>query len=447
MIIKSKWFWAIAIPVIIFLALVKPYDYYSDNRRYANYVLQQWSAANYSQVEDGYTDRVSYHWGEISNVFVNGKKKKQFFLSLYDINGNKVDSVFTAIAPQDSQQDPSVLGYGYSITLKYKIPPLKGGIYLWEKKIPFLIKGRSSKIGVLYPTNTLNAYNISGGKSLYSIFSRQANEVSFLRPMFPYVSFQSYYGLKYFFNHKQYNFTYLADVDLDNIDSVKDLDVLIIAGHSEYWTRMARLNFDKFVDQGGHAIILSGNTMWWQIRYNENKSTMICYKSSEDSIDNPLLQTINWSDSSLQYPISSSIILDFEKGGYGRKSDAGYNGYNVTDPKNQVFKNISFDSLAILNIPTKEYDGVNLNFSSNPPKIVDNSGFQKVHLLGYDSIDNGFNGVFVMAKKNDSSGLIFNVGTMDWCSAYGLGGKDSSMLQTITDNMIDICLSDSSTNY
>ena len=33
----------------------------------------------------------------------------------------------------------------------------------------------------------------------------------------------------------------------------------------------------SITNTGGHALILSGNTMWWQVRYNEDKTKLICY--------------------------------------------------------------------------------------------------------------------------------------------------------------------------
>ncbi|MDW3212252.1 MAG: N,N-dimethylformamidase beta subunit family domain-containing protein [Reichenbachiella sp.] len=442
---KNRFKWGLIMFAIISVAFGfnKAFQYLSDNKLYAQFVFDQWYGAKDSPVVDGYTDKQSYDWGDTCEVFINSASQGSVWLKLYDINDQAVDSAWVEVKPQTASENGSEKGYGYQKTFEYVIPELKGGIYLWEKKVPVLVKGDEAKIGVLYPSNTCNAYNISGGKSLYGMFSQQATQVSFLRPTFPYVSFQSFHGLRHFFNHKEFQFSYLSDLDMDRKESLENLEVLIIAGHSEYWSRQARKNFDWFISKGGHAIILSGNTMWWQVRYSDKNDVMICYKSMEDPIENPLLRTVNWSDPSLNYPIGESIISDFLQGGYGRKNGIGFNGYKVVDKTHPLFQDVREDKLDILNVPSKEYDGVLMKYKKGEPIGLNNESFARTELLAYDSLGDNRNGAFVFGKKADSTGIIYNVGTMDWCSGYGLGGKDSTALKAITDNMIRLCLAES----
>src|SRR5258705_2173024 len=113
--------------------------------------------------------------------------------------------------------------------------------------------------------------------------------------------------LKWFPSLSHVKIKYVVDMDLDNY-SLSQCKIIVIIGHSEYWTRKARINFDRFVNEGGHAIILSGNTMWWQVRYTDNKSALICHRSSElDAEKDESLKTVQWRDPILQYPILSSI--------------------------------------------------------------------------------------------------------------------------------------------
>lgn len=440
---KFKWVLIIGITTALAFSCYKAFQYYSDNRLYADFVLDQWYQAKDSPISDGYTDKQSYDWGDTCRLFINSTEIQSAWIKLYDINQQVVDSVWVQLQPQTAQENSSEQGFGYKKTFEYVIPDLKGGIYLWEKKVPLLIKGEIGRIGVLYSSNTRNAYNIFGGKSLYNMFSQQAKQVSFLRPTFPYISFQAFHGLKHFFNHPSFTFSYLSDLDMEQMKSIAHLDVLIIAGHSEYWTRQARQNFDRFINTGGHAVILSGNTMWWQVRYAENNDVMICYKSEEDPIQDSLLRTVNWSDSSLDYPIAESIISDFLQGGYGRKNDVGFDGYKVINKSHPVFQDIPVEELDMLHIPSKEYDGVSVRYENGEPVGINNSVFTKTELLAYDSLGDNRNGAFVVGKKNDSTGMVYNVGTMDWCSAYGMGGRDSTILRTITDRMINLCLAES----
>jgi hypothetical protein len=77
------------------------------------------------------------------------------------------------------------------------------------------------------------------------------------------------------------NVGYITDKEMEEFSNIKSAKLLIIPGHSEYWTRKARRNFDQFVRQGSNSLILSGNTMWWQARYNEDMTQIICFKDAK----------------------------------------------------------------------------------------------------------------------------------------------------------------------
>ena len=416
-------------------ASYKVYEYYADNGLYANYVVEQYWQGKGSVIDDGYTESVSYDFGDTIKVYVNASETTTTYVRLFDINGSVVDSVKSYITSQQSQDNGSELGFGYTTSFEYVVPERKGGIYLWENKIPFLVKGKRSKVGVLYSSNTTNAYNITGGKSFYSIFSEQSHQVSFQRPVFPAVSFQLRAGLEYFFNYPDEHFCYLSDMDLDDDHALEGLKLLVIIGHSEYWTRKARENFDKFVDEGGNALILSGNTMWWQVRYDKSRTRLICYKNETDPENDPKLKTIEWSQEMLDYPVHESIGLSFEYGGFGRKHGVGYDGLKIWAPSHPAFAGTGLSAGDVLSIPTKEYDGVCI--SESGMMVPRNPNIQ---LLAYDSLSVTTNGAFIQYQKSDSSGIIINTGTMDWCSDYGLGGEDSVVLRKITDNMMRVLL-------
>jgi hypothetical protein len=124
---------------------------------------------------------------------------------------------------------------------------------------------------------------------------------------------------------------YIADVDLEDYHTIKKSTLRIIPGHSEYWTLQARKNFDRFISEGKDPLILSGNTMWWQVRYSKNKDQLICYRNAKkDPIRFPKLKTVNWNDLTLGYPITFSIGAGFSFGGYGLQKDNGWNGLKLS---------------------------------------------------------------------------------------------------------------------
>ena len=399
------------------------------------------------KVKDGYTDKVSYFVGDTLQAYINVEKAKTRFIRLYDVKGREVDKINAILQPQSVSNDRAwQTGFNYKKTFSYCIPKkLKAGLYLWENKIPFIIKSKNAKaITIVYPSNTINAYVLSGGKNLYQSKipndSKVATQVSFLRPM-PYE--QVSYAQSFFVWACDYFSTevnYICDMDLDNYDLLQNTSLLIIPGHSEYWTRVARLNFDRFIATGKNALVLSGNTMWWQVRYESSRNTMICYKKiKQDSIQDNLLKTINWNQPILQYPILSSIGADFSYGGYGKKEDNGWNGYKIIQANSPLLEGTGLQQEEILPLITVEYDGIPVVFPSNSsiPQIDTNKiKFYKAELIGFDK---GFRlfetiGTFLAFQKTATSGVVINTGSTDWCNNFE--GKNGENIRKITINAI-----------
>ncbi len=393
-------------------------------------------------VTGGYTDQVSYLPGDKARVYFQSTRGSELCrIDVFDLAGDSVFSTSSIIPiatgfPTDASEN----GYRYPVAAEFSVPALQSGMYLIENRIPFIIKTDEPVDAlVIYPSNTANAYAESGGKSLYSRQERPP-KVSFHRPI-PLESL-SEVCLKWFTQLEDFTFGYIADSDMDFYENIAKAKVLVIAGHSEYWTRQARLNFDRFVDGGGHALVLSGNTMWWQVRYTEDGSGLICYKDdSLDPIADPLLRTINWHEAKLEYPILSSIGAHFPLGGYGKQNDKGWNGYKIPSPLSPLFDGLNLIRGDIISLPTLEYDGAPItgyDAEGFPVLDTDALGFEKVELLGFDL---GFRVVettatFMIFRKTASSGIIINTASTDWCSSYGMGGPSGNAIKRITHNAL-----------
>ncbi|MBI5016599.1 MAG: chitobiase/beta-hexosaminidase C-terminal domain-containing protein, partial [Deltaproteobacteria bacterium] len=315
---------------------------------------------------DGYMDRLSYNPGEQATVYVNAARETHGWLRLYDTIGNEVFAVEAIAVPQAMQPDiPWEKGFGYAPTATIRVPDLRSDVYLWDNKIPFLIKtgSRRASILVLYPSNTLTAYNTMGGRSFYT--SDKASTGSFLRPLPEPMSNFIRPFIEWLTSYRKYDIGYMSDLDMENYDEINSADLIIAIGHSEYWTRQARSNLDLFVDSGKPVLILSGNTMWWQVRYSEDKTQLICYKNRAlDPIQDPLLKTINWNDPSLNYSIMGSIGGDFPHGGYGMQyhtSERGWDGFKVVDPASPAFGGLNLPKGYVISMPSLEYDGTLLS--------------------------------------------------------------------------------------
>lgn len=75
------------------------------------------------------------------------------------------------------------------------------------------------------------------------------------------------------------------DFDLaDDLDATHDPDlfqrhkVVIICGHSEYWSSEAYEGLERFLKQGGDLVSLSGNTMFWRVSHDRESGILECRK-------------------------------------------------------------------------------------------------------------------------------------------------------------------------
>ena len=416
----------------------------------------------FNTIINGYTDKVSYNPGDTVNVYLSGPASSNTAVKLIDTKRNTVQTISTPIVTQQIKSSkPWVDGFMYDKTFSFVLPAnFKSGIYSWVWDIPFVCKGTnlSPDIVVVYPSNTMNAYNYAGGKSLYAPdFQNRATVLSFQRS-----NTLGFGGFYQWIDYQPYNINYIADSDLDDYTQIQNAKLVIITGHSEYWTRQARLNIDKFVDSGKNLLMLSGNNMWWQVRYNKNKNAMICYKDNngnpayDDSVDplgHTIYSTVNWGTPRVDYSIMSSLGTDYRYGGYGNQFADRWNGFKIVQDKSPLFKGTGLKNGDILSMPTTEYEGAPV-VELFPPgslkiPVIDNTvlNFNKVELIAFDFADNslrrdklGF-GTFMVCKKKSTSGTIVNASSFDWCVNVNV---DKGLVKTITKNMIDLSLTGNS---
>lgn len=196
---------------------------------------------------------------------------------------------------------------------------------------------RTNRVVLVLATNTWNAYNNWGGKSLYT----GGNQVSFRRPFGrgmlcrPEVErddrkarptrwgeepdvdgliFQDYrfaqgyppaIGSSGWFTFERrfvewaesdgYFFDFAISADLEADPSVLDgYDLVLSVGHDEYWSAGQRLAVERFVERGGNLASFSGNTMFWQVRLDGDEAdpcgSMVCHKYTAHRTD-PVAQT------------------------------------------------------------------------------------------------------------------------------------------------------------
>lgn len=196
-------------------------------------------------------------------------------------------------------------------------------------------------------TNTWHAYNTWGGRSLYT----GGTQVAFTRPFGrgmlcrPDVDrddrkarpvrwgeepdadgaiFQRYrtehaypaaIGSTGWFSHGRrfaewaegagYRFDYAVSADLErDPELVVGYDLVVSAGHDEYWSAGQRRAVEEHVRRGGHLATFSGNTMFWHVRLEDvtDGRAMVCHKYTAHERDpvvaagRPTEMTGMWAD-------------------------------------------------------------------------------------------------------------------------------------------------------
>ena len=56
--------------------------------------------------------------------------------------------------------------------------------------------------------------------------------------------------------------------------------MVLINGHSEYWSAEGFEAFDRYLCKGGNVMVLSGNSICWRVSFNEDGTIMECRKSN-----------------------------------------------------------------------------------------------------------------------------------------------------------------------
>lgn len=133
---------------------------------------------------------------------------------------------------------------------------------------------------------------------------------------------------------------YFTDYDLDAEPNLLDCyDVVVLVGHSEYWSAKERDQIEHFVDRGGRLAIFSGNTAFWKVRWENDGATYVCHKWRGFEADpaaksDAALGTHLWSHQAFKRPEAAITGLSFLFGGYHRlglcvaRGQAGYTIYD-----------------------------------------------------------------------------------------------------------------------
>jgi hypothetical protein len=149
-------------------------------------------------------------------------------------------------------------------------------------------------------------------------------------------------------------------------------------GHDEYWSWRMRDAVEGFVAGGGNAAFFSGNTCWWQVRF-DGGAGMTCFKYRADEdpgVGTPdeRLLTGAWPDRRIGRPEAAMTGLSFSRGGYSRYGlgvPRASGAYTVWRPDHWVFEGTDLrygDALGLSDaIVGYEVDGCELTLRDGLP--------------------------------------------------------------------------------
>jgi hypothetical protein len=314
---------------------------------------------------------------------------------------------------------------------------------LGMRNIFFLVRedhpGSTSPMAVVVATNTFQAYNTYGYKSVYPSNSPERSyRVSFDRP------YQDDRGLGRFnrwdkpfltwMTSENRSFEVISDSDLEEPEVLDHYHVAVIVGHSEYWTATARAHLERFVDNGGRVAILSGNTMWWQARV-ENRALVVYKEAAPDPENgrNDSIVTVNWFAEPVLRPENLITGASFRNGGYTNLEAPQY-GYTVADASHWIFDRTGVSNgTQFGNVAAgDETDGALYNCTMNGLEVDGSDGTPlNFRILATVPAAEGHGTVGIYTTP--TGGAVFNAGTQDWV----LGLATDPIVRLMTGNVLD----------
>jgi hypothetical protein len=322
--------------------------------------------------------------------------------------------------------------------------------------------GKDSKILLQLATNTYNAYNNWGGYSLYAYNGRdkvQGRRVSFDRPggsQFdrweqPFLAWAERNG---------YTIDVAANSDLElHPELLQGYQLVLSVGHDEYWSTPMRDNLEAFITRGGNVAFLSGNSVCWQVRTEENGRALACWKQSfgDDPIyrsaDRRTLSTL-WSHHLVGRPENTLTGVGFLWGGYHKSHGQFMNApgaFTAHRPEHWVFAGTDLKAGqpfgAKHTVVGYECDGCELTWKDGLPEPTHRDGTPNSFVVlatapakwhpddsdWYERWEPGRIGNAVMGIYN-RGGTVLTVGSTDW--SHGLRGGDP-VVERITRNVLD----------
>lgn len=383
---------------------------------------------NSNEKISGYADKISVAPGDTLH-FKTSTSAKNFSATILRY-GMKVENIKTINnIPGKIQNVPDSSwgrGCGWKTTFSFVIPlNFRSGMYSVRLKdsnnniswITFIVNphhnGRTS-LAVIIATNTWNAYNNWGGKSVYHPHEDIPYYVSYDRPNPQMVP-----------NHEGHNHTATAEALLlswlekneCDYDAYSDVDLhsspfllnkyktLILGTHTEYWSLQMLNRLKQFLNKGGNLLYLGGNGLYWKVTFDTKNRIMECRKNGSNHTHTGERGGL-WRE--LQDPEAKLLGVQFTEKGYFT-----FAPYKIIKENHWIFKGTNLSNGDLIG-----KNGLNGVAASGweTDKIDKKYSPSNIQLLAKGT-NSGDGGADMIYYDHPGGGFVFSVGSLSFINS------------------------------
>jgi len=442
--------------------LARPSPIAAENERPGN---PGWKLSQYNPNLGAYTDRTSYISGDTVSVhaaFAGGATTGTWQLWRMGYYGGALGRLLASGGPVPVQAQPAdvldsttgAVSAPWAISFSFSIPAdAMTGIYLvklstpsGETVTPLVVRENSPRAVILYPvsTNTYQAYNTWGGTSLYANRIGWKPPGSSSPPWHAYaVSFDRPYDnsngtgdflskdrdFVTFAEGQGYDIGYVTDTDLDADPTlVEHRRMLIIQGHSEYWTLAMRNAVEGAIAAGSSSAFFSANDAYWQVRFSDPARRLLlgykdfCRQDPMALVD-PSRATCQWRDPVIDRP-ENKMIGEM----YGNWIWAAA-PLQVTAPSSWIWVGTGADEQTTVAGVYQTENDVRFDNGAEPAGV---------ETVGVGLVQSYF-GSFAAAETSlytaPSGAQVFAAGSVGWSQALAGAGRWDPVIQQLVANL------------
>lgn len=191
----------------------------------------------------------------------------------------------------------------YVAHLIESVSPVPLALWMDRAAVLFVVRG-PGRAPILYklPLATYHAYNVTGGACFYfqppqtrddppgalltwhrpggGIGGETFGAADHYEPASPRQTFAHWDApMIAWLQREGFELEFCADVDLHRDPELPHRHQLLMsAGHDEYWTDAMREHVQAHARRGGHVAFFGGNTCWWRIHLVQDDSAMVCHQ-------------------------------------------------------------------------------------------------------------------------------------------------------------------------